>query len=168
MFDKKIYARQYRLNHKEELSEKRKRYYQNHKEKDNETSKKYRQEHPNYISQWLINNPNYYREYNKEYRQTEEGKESHRRVNSKRYAREKEYINTLITQEWLEILEKYNYRCAYCGCEFDENTLPQKDHVIPISKGGHNTKENIVPACRDCNTRKNNKMIKDFQIVLSI
>ncbi|MCK4464389.1 MAG: HNH endonuclease [Bacteroidales bacterium] len=33
-----------------------------------------------------------------------------------------------------------------------------KDHVIPISKGGDNTKENIVPACQSCNSKKFNKI----------
>jgi 5-methylcytosine-specific restriction endonuclease McrA len=29
------------------------------------------------------------------------------------------------------------------------------DHVVPISRGGKSTKGNIVPACKECNTKKN-------------
>ena len=86
------------------------------------------------------------------------------RKDTKRRIRENKIINTLTYKEWLNILKKYDYKCAYCGCEFDENTLPQKDHVIPISKGGHNTKENVVPACIICNSKKWTKIIQPYQL----
>ncbi|MCA9484169.1 MAG: HNH endonuclease [Nitrospina sp.] len=28
------------------------------------------------------------------------------------------------------------------------------DHVVPLSRGGRSTKGNIVPACKECNTKK--------------
>lgn len=43
--------------------------------------------------------------------------------------------------------------CAYCGTA----TGPfQKDCVLPISRGGRYTFENVVPACRSCNASKCN------------
>jgi hypothetical protein len=43
--------------------------------------------------------------------------------------------------------------CAYCG----ETTQPlQRDCVLALSRGGRYTLENIVPACRSCNTGKCN------------
>ncbi|MDZ8172593.1 HNH endonuclease [Microbacterium xanthum] len=42
--------------------------------------------------------------------------------------------------------------CAYCG---NQGPL-QKDCVIPISRGGRYTLENVVPACRSCNASKCN------------
>lgn len=39
--------------------------------------------------------------------------------------------------------------CAYCGQPAD--TI---DHVIPVSAGGTNHRENLVPCCRSCNQRK--------------
>lgn len=95
----------------------------------------------------------------KGYLQTEEGKATNQRGHSKRRARERLLINTLTAKEWEDILEKYNYICAYCGVEFNCELLPEKDHIIPISKGGHNIKENIVPACRSCNAKKYNKIL---------
>lgn len=41
--------------------------------------------------------------------------------------------------------------CAYCGAT--ERPL-QRDCVLPISRGGRYTLENVVPACRPCNTSK--------------
>ncbi len=43
--------------------------------------------------------------------------------------------------------------CAYCGAT--EGAL-QRDCVLPISRGGRYTLDNVVPACRSCNTSKCN------------
>jgi len=43
--------------------------------------------------------------------------------------------------------------CAYCGR--DDGSL-QRDCVLAISRGGRYTLENVVPACRSCNTSKCN------------
>ena len=44
-------------------------------------------------------------------------------------------------------------RCHYCGGEFPPEDLTM-DHVVPLSRGGRSVKENLVPACKDCNSRK--------------
>ena len=46
------------------------------------------------------------------------------------------------------------FACQYCGAR-DELTF---DHVIPRSKGGLTTWENVVAACSPCNLRKGDKM----------
>ena len=43
--------------------------------------------------------------------------------------------------------------CMYCGKEFGRHSLT-RDHVVPISKGGRDTWENVVCACFHCNSRK--------------
>ena len=43
--------------------------------------------------------------------------------------------------------------CAYCGAD---EALPQKDCMLPISRGGRYTAANVVPACRSCNASKCN------------
>jgi len=45
-----------------------------------------------------------------------------------------------------------NYICQYCGCEKPE--FLTLDHVLPQSRKGRNTWENLVTACRDCNFKK--------------
>ena len=61
------------------------------------------------------------------------------------------------TKEWKALLAKYEYRCYYCGVkitkEEGQNRLT-RDHYIPISKGGSDKIENIVPSCKSCNGRK--------------
>jgi 5-methylcytosine-specific restriction endonuclease McrA len=56
----------------------------------------------------------------------------------------------------VNIYARDGYRCQYCGakCTIDELTY---DHVIPRSKGGRTTWENIVAACYLCNRRKANR-----------
>lgn len=48
------------------------------------------------------------------------------------------------------------YTCQYCTHQFSRPNLTL-DHVIPISKGGKTSWENIVAACGRCNTSKGNK-----------
>jgi 5-methylcytosine-specific restriction endonuclease McrA len=43
--------------------------------------------------------------------------------------------------------------CAYCGAT---DTAVQRDCVMALSRGGRYTLENVVPACRSCNTSKCN------------
>lgn len=110
-----------------------------------------------YDKQYRIDNAEHIKKQQKKYSKTDAGKASNQRIKSKRRAREKNIINTLTSQEWLDILEEYNYVCAYCGVEFNCELLPTKDHIIPIIKGGNNTKENIIPACQSCNSMKGSK-----------
>jgi 5-methylcytosine-specific restriction endonuclease McrA len=60
---------------------------------------------------------------------------------------------------------KYNvhlrdmFVCQYCYSQFPQTKLTL-DHVLPISKGGKTSWENIVSACGPCNSRKSDKLIK--------
>jgi len=55
------------------------------------------------------------------------------------------------------ILMRDHYSCQYCGrsCGAGELTL---DHVVPRSRGGASTWENLVAACRRCNNRKGDRL----------
>lgn len=55
--------------------------------------------------------------------------------------------------------------CAYCGNKFSQAELT-RDHIHPQSKGGKNIWENVVTACKPCNTRKGDLDIKDFNMKL--
>ena len=46
-----------------------------------------------------------------------------------------------------------NHTCQYCGAR-EQLTL---DHVMPVSRGGTSTWENVVTACSPCNSRKGSK-----------
>lgn len=46
-----------------------------------------------------------------------------------------------------------NHTCQYCGRRFHGSELTL-DHVLPRSRGGRNTWENLVTACKKCNQAK--------------
>lgn len=48
-------------------------------------------------------------------------------------------------------------RCQYCGRRFPTAEL-SLDHVMPLSRGGLSSWENIVCACLPCNVRKGNRL----------
>ncbi len=55
--------------------------------------------------------------------------------------------------EWRRLLRAHKFRCFYCGIKlFPANR--SLDHKTPVSRGGSNTIDNVVPACRPCNNRK--------------
>ena len=58
----------------------------------------------------------------------------------------------LSAEEW-EALQSLWGGCAYCGAA--DRPL-QRDCVLPISRGGRYTLDNIAPACRSCNASKCN------------
>lgn len=49
------------------------------------------------------------------------------------------------------------FSCQYCGEDFTPHNLTF-DHVIPRSKGGQTSWENVVASCTDCNVAKGNKL----------
>jgi 5-methylcytosine-specific restriction endonuclease McrA len=50
------------------------------------------------------------------------------------------------------------WRCQYCGNESGKLTL---DHVVPRSRGGESSWENVVTSCAPCNLRKGNRMLEE-------
>lgn len=66
--------------------------------------------------------------------------------------------NDLTPHEWAAIVEAWG-ACAYCGSLAGPF---QKDCVLPISRGGRYTYENVVPACRSCNASKCNDEVTSW------
>jgi 5-methylcytosine-specific restriction endonuclease McrA len=54
--------------------------------------------------------------------------------------------------------------CALCGrhidfdCDSNSCYYPSIDHIIPLSKGGRHSWDNVQLACRICNAKKSNKI----------
>jgi 5-methylcytosine-specific restriction endonuclease McrA len=51
------------------------------------------------------------------------------------------------------VFARDEWTCQYCG-----RPAENVDHVIPRSRGGTHTWENVVAACRRCNARKENRL----------
>jgi 5-methylcytosine-specific restriction endonuclease McrA len=61
--------------------------------------------------------------------------------------------------EWLALCAAYGHRCLCCGT----TERLSIDHVIPLSKGGANTIDNLQPLCLPCNQAKGSRVI-DFRL----
>ena len=61
------------------------------------------------------------------------------------------------------ILHRDSHSCQYCSYAGDDLTL---DHVVPRSRGGGDTWENIVTACVRCNVRKGNRTPREANMLL--
>ncbi|HYY44493.1 MAG TPA: HNH endonuclease [Actinomycetota bacterium] len=54
------------------------------------------------------------------------------------------------------VLIRDNFECQYCG-----RPAENVDHVVPRSRGGAHTWDNVVASCRPCNSRKENRSPND-------
>jgi 5-methylcytosine-specific restriction endonuclease McrA len=63
--------------------------------------------------------------------------------------------------EWQQILSRLGNKClaCYCAAEETKEGYLTIDHIIPLSKGGQNSINNIQPLCKTCNLRKYTKII---------
>ena len=52
------------------------------------------------------------------------------------------------------IIYRDNFKCQYCGTRTKDLTI---DHVIPKSRGGDDSWDNLVSACKPCNNKKGNR-----------
>ncbi|MBC6417914.1 MAG: HNH endonuclease, partial [Prochloron sp. SP5CPC1] len=68
-----------------------------------------------------------------------------------------------ITLTRRNILERDRHTCQYCRYQGEGLTL---DHIIPRSRGGGDTWENLVAACVRCNIKKGNRTPKEASMKL--
>lgn len=74
---------------------------------------------------------------------------------------------------WRDIADKFDMRCAICGCEVDPSDVwinengrscqgrryPTVDHIIPLKHGGMDVIENVQLTCKHCNSKKGAKVV---------
>ncbi len=59
------------------------------------------------------------------------------------------------------VFARDGHACQYCGAAAEN-----LDHVVPRSKGGPHSWENVVASCRRCNSRKENRLPEDIGLRL--
>jgi len=74
----------------------------------------------------------------------------------------KEYVPLSQTPAFtrFNVFLRDGWKCQYCNGDFKTQQLTF-DHVIPRSRGGKTSWDNIVAACKPCNTKKGAKMPKE-------
>lgn len=67
-------------------------------------------------------------------------------------------------------LRRHGTVCAYCDRAlkvgtFNQPLSPSRDHAIPLSRGGADSIDNIVIACRECNSDKGSLLPEEYMAV---
>jgi 5-methylcytosine-specific restriction endonuclease McrA len=135
--DRREYAREYRAKNVEQMQEKRRARYAQQAE-----------EARRYSREWYAQNKEHVTAYQKEYSKAHRDKVITHKHNHR--ARRINAEGSHTTEEWRGVVERQRSRCAVCGTE----TRLERDHIIPLSKGGSNNISNIQGLCRSCNLRK--------------
>jgi len=60
------------------------------------------------------------------------------------------------------VFARDDWVCQYCGAPAEN-----LDHVVPRSRGGEHTWENVVASCRRCNSKKENRLAEDAGLRLA-
>ena len=72
-------------------------------------------------------------------------------------------VSTPLRSKRCQVWEKTGGRCWYCG-----EGLPERgwcwDHQDPVAQGGSSLVDNLVPACRRCNSREGNASVEEFRV----
>jgi len=70
-------------------------------------------------------------------------------------------IGRFTLEEYKAKLESHGNKCGYCK-EREPYTV---DHIIPISRGGSNYIDNIMPCCLQCNGQKRNYLLSEWKLL---
>ena len=152
--------RQYNQANKEKIAEQQRQYYLDNKEVILERIRRYQQEHGEeiaiYAQQYHLEHKEERAEYNRLY--AEAHPEVFLNAGRKRRAAKLGANGNFTDEEFQLLCEAFKNRCIYCHLE-----LPlTADHMIPLSRGGSDNIDNIVPACKSCNSRKYTKTYDEF------
>ena len=178
--ERKEYNDKYYEENKEYILNKRKDYYEENKEEIKEYRKKYYEENKEYFS-------NYGKEYHKEHREKrlEYGREwrNNNRDYAIKYAKENQdkifnssnkrrlteqnQGNGITKEQWLEMMNFFNWTCAYSGEFLGGNNKDRKrtiDHIVALDNGGENEVWNCVPMLSNYNSSKKTRDMLEWYL----
>jgi 5-methylcytosine-specific restriction endonuclease McrA len=144
---------------------KRAAYKEHNKEQIKARSAAYREAHREEIAEkqrrWREQNPERYYEIHAAAKKR--NKIALRAAAHRRRLQRDAAPGTYTAKEWQELKVQYDYRCLMCYRREPEIILTV-DHIVPISKGGSNTIDNLQPLCKGCNSRKHVAIV-DLRLV---
>lgn len=125
------------------------------RECDNITVTQYYEEHKQEKQQ-------YHKQYDKQYYQTPQGQIVHFNAYAKRHKREETQGNGITKDQWLEMMNFFEWKCAYSGVLVNTENNRSIDHIIPLAKGGEHEVWNCVPMDKNLNRSKRDKDIMEW------
>lgn len=84
---------------------------------------------------------------------------------AKRRARKLNAAGSHTVEDVLRLFDEQEGKCYYCDKDLGRY---HKDHKIPLSRGGSDSKENLCLACPTCNLKKYNRTDKEFSKLMSL
>lgn len=158
------YNRRYSSNNAAALAFKRRDYAKRNPVVIRERNRRYVLANPEkqreWMHKWYVKNRARVREWGREY------DKSHPWVAVIKYNRRRARKLSALTDGTAEAFIKQirktdSIQCTYCG-----NIITGKaihiDHIVPLSRGGSHTKDNLCPACYSCNCSKSNKLLSEW------
>ena len=67
----------------------------------------------------------------------------------------------------LAIYLRDNLQCVWCGRSLEDEITLTLDHVIPHIEGGDNNEDNLITACKQCNSSRQDRPVKMFARVVA-
>ena len=158
------YQKQYCEANKDKITERKKRYYENNKEKIAEWGKQYRQDNKDEVAErkkryYEANKDKiaeYKKQHDKQYYQTPQGQVARFNGRQRRRAKEEQQGTGITKEQWLEMMNFFDWKCAYSGEALTNNTR-SVDHIVPLNNNGNNMVWNMVPMTRSLNSSKKAK-----------
>jgi 5-methylcytosine-specific restriction enzyme A len=77
-------------------------------------------------------------------------------VSEEEVRRERRKARELRASEWWKRKRAAGI-CHHCGGNFSPANLTM-DHLVPIIRGGKSSKGNLVPSCKQCNTKRKHRL----------
>lgn len=129
------YKRSWRAKNFERIASRDRVYHQTHPEVGKRSRK-----------QWALKNKAKIREYD-----------------DARRLREMNAVTDLagVREFYIRIENQEILNCSYCQKLISRQEV-QVDHVVPLSRGGHHTADNLAVSCKRCNCSKSNRLLKEW------
>ena len=152
--ERKEYDKKYKEEHKEHIQEYQKKYYEEHKEEKIKYQRDYYKENKEDILEntksYRINNP-------------EKAFNQH----SRRRQKEENQGNGVNKIQWKEMMEFFDWKCAYSGEYIGGDNKDRKrtiDHIVALDNGGEHEIWNCVPCYASYNYSKHDKNMLDWYL----
>jgi 5-methylcytosine-specific restriction endonuclease McrA len=130
-------------------------------------SRKWRQEHPEQgnacTRKWQAEHREQAHETARKYRATDRGRAG--KAANKLMRRISLNGPAITADSILELKSEYAGFCPYCNRPISDGHM---DHIVSVSKGGTNERNNLVWVCAQCNRTKNDKSLLRFLLSLSV
>lgn len=153
------------------------KYREKNPEKAREATRRWGEKNPDYYRQWAVENAEKRRRQNAEWHVA--NRDRRREQTKQRYAANPEPFRARAMRHWARkrnatigkidherIIRRDAGRCGICGEQVVESDR-SFDHIVPLSRGGSHTEDNLQLAHFLCNCRKSARpQTRDHQMAL--